>query len=127
MAGKRLKTGFVPSATLHHYRGMYGAERLSFWKRLRNRQGQRPFFAALSTRNQLFLLLKNLSFGDLCLALPWIVWNEGIRVGYGFLFEPETRRCLLGMWKAVGSMMAKRKTILATRIATGGELRSYVV
>ena len=40
---------FVPSAKAYHYRGMYGAAKQSWLKRMRNRKGQSKFFAALST------------------------------------------------------------------------------
>ena len=117
---------FVPAAKAHHYRGMYGEEKRTLWKRLRDRRKQRPFFAALSTRNQLFTLLKNLTFADAVLALPWIVFGEGGRVLYGFIFEPETRKALLGAPRLVPSMLRKRRQVMALNREKGSVLRAYV-
>lgn len=120
------KTHFVPTAVAWHYRGMYGAQKQSWWQRLKNRRSQRPFFAALSTRNQLFVLLKNLTILGFVLALPWIIVHELGRAIYGFVFEKETRKRLLTMWPLVPKMLRKRKSILGAAKVAEGELRSYV-
>lgn len=117
---------FVPSAIAYHYRGMYGAEKQSLWKRLLNRKGQRPFFAALATRNQLFVLMKNLTIGSFLLSSPWIVFHETGRVVYGFIFEPQTRSRLIKMWKHVPEMLKKRKHILSNATTPEGQVRKYV-
>lgn len=123
-AGKR--TAFIPAAKLWHYRGMYGAERQTLWQRLTNRKRQRPFFAAMGTRNQLFVLLKNLTVVDALLALPWIVLGEGGRVLYGLLFERETRKVLLRSPGLIFGMLRKRRLSMALRQESGKTLRSYV-
>ncbi len=120
------KSAFIPAATAWHYRGMFGAERQSLWKRIINRKGQRPFFAALATRNQLFVLLKNLSLVDLFLSLPRIMCGEGVRVLYGLLFEPKTRKLLLAAFSLVPSMLRKRGHVQASRTEKPRVLRSYV-
>lgn len=120
------KTKFVPTAIAWHYRGMYGAEKQTWWQRLKNRRGQRPFTAALSTRNQLFVLLKNLSVWGLVLALPWIVFHEGGRVVYGFLFERETRKRLLTFGPLLPKMWRKRRSIFKKAKIAEAILRSYV-
>ncbi len=123
---RRWKTVFVPDAIAYHYRGMYGAEKQTWLQRLRNRKGQNPFFAAYSTRNQLFVLLKNLTFGDLILGLPWIVFNEGGRVVYAFFFEGQTRSRLLQGIKLIPKMLKKRKQILKRQLKPESEIRAYV-
>ncbi len=120
------RSAFVPSAKAWHYRGMFGAECQSWWQRLRNRQKQRPYFAALSTRNQLFVLLKNLSLTDAVLALPWMLLQEGVRVTYGLLFEPETRKLLLRAPKLLPRMLHKRRLIRALATEPGSVLREYI-
>ncbi len=120
------KSKFIPTAKAWHYRGMYGAERQSWWQRIKNRRGQRPFFAALSTRNQLFVLIKNLTVTDFILAIPWLVFGEGIRVLYGFVFESQTRGRLLSMWSLFPTMLRRRKLIKKLKTANGTELRKYV-
>lgn len=116
---------FVPKAIAHHYRGMYGAEKQSAWARLKNRRAQRPFFAALSTRNQLFVLLKNLTWSDIFWTWPWLMFGEGTRVIYGILFEPETRARLFGMWKLARRMLEKRKVIQQNQQVSASKIRKY--
>ena len=120
------KAGFVPSAIAWHYRGMYGAEKQTWWQRLKNRRGQRPFFAALSTRNQLFVLLKNLTFMDFLTNSPWIIFGEGTRIFYGFVFESQTRRRLLSAWMLVPKMLKRRRFIKKNTTSAGAETRNYV-
>ncbi|MFI3155248.1 MAG: glycosyltransferase [Methylococcaceae bacterium] len=117
---------FVPSARAHHYRGMFGAEKRSLWKRLTDRKAQRPFFAALSTRNQLFVLLKNLPLSEMFRSAPWIFFHEGGRVLYGIVFEKETRRVLFRAPLLIPSMLRKRAATMALAQVPLRELRSYV-
>jgi len=120
------RSEFVPEAVAFHYRGMYGAEKLSWWARLKNRRGQSPFFAALSTRNQLFVLLKNLTLGGFIVYSPWLIFGEGTRVLYGFIFEKEARKRLFGMWSLVPKMLKKRKIIKQMAEVAEKEIRAYV-
>lgn len=119
------KSAFVPTAKAHHYRGMYGAEKQTVWQRIKNRRGQRPFFSALSTRNQILLLVKNLSFMNAIIYFPWIFFGEGGRVLYAILFEPMTRRRLLEIPGLIPSMLKKRKQIFAQTTVPEAEIRSY--
>lgn len=120
------RTAFVPNAKAWHYRGMYGAEKQSLLQRLRNRARQRPYFAALSTRNQLFVLLKNLTICEALRSLPRILLNEGGRVAFALLFEPETRKVLLSAPKLLPRMLAKRKKGKALWREPMPVLRRYV-
>lgn len=120
------KTVFVPSAIAYHYRGMYGAQTQSWWNRLKNRQGQNPFFAAYSTRNQLLVLIKNLTIWDAIVSLPWIVFHEFGRLMYGFIFEKQTRKRLLEIIWFLPKMLKKRKFILKHQIKPESEIRVYV-
>jgi len=124
-AGHRSR--FVPSAKVHHYRGMFGEEKRGLVKRLFDRRKQRPFFAALSTRNQLFVLFKNLTLLEACLAAPWIVFHEGGRVLYGCIFEAETRKALIKAPLLAPAMWRKRRASLALARVPSHELRAYVV
>jgi GT2 family glycosyltransferase len=119
-------TAFIPSAIAWHYRGMYGAEKQTWWERLKNRQNQRPFMAALATRNQLFVLIKNLSLWGFILAAPWLLFHEGGRVVYGLVFEPETRRRLLGSWSLWGKMLKKRRAVMNLAKLSEADIRHYV-
>jgi len=118
---------FVPTAVAYHYRGMYGAEKQTLLQRLVNRKGQRPFFAALATRNQLFVLIKNLTIGDFFFSLPWLLFHEGGRVLYGWFFESHTRKRLWQMWALVPEMLRRRKAIKEASIVPESEIRTYVL
>lgn len=120
------KSAFVAQALVWHYRGMYGKERAGLWNRLWNRKKQRPFFAALATRNQLFVLMKNLTFVDTVFAAPWILFHEIGRCAFGLLFEPETRKLLLKAPALLPSMLRKRKAVKALRREPSSVLRSYI-
>jgi len=120
------KSLFTPTAIAYHYRGMYGAEKQGFIERLRNRRSQRPFFAAHSTRNQFFMLVKNLSFTDTVIYAPWLFFFEGIRFWYGMVFEPRTRRALLRSRKLFRCMRKKRKALKEYDRVPKKELRTYV-
>lgn len=117
---------FVPEAIAHHYRGMFGADKQSLWQRIKNRRGQRPFFAALSTRNQIFLLIKNLSLKEFLRSSPSIILSSGGRLVYGFLFEKETRKRLLSSLPLFFKMFAKRKLIKIDPDVSEESIRSYV-
>ncbi|MDP2631376.1 MAG: glycosyltransferase family 2 protein [Candidatus Uhrbacteria bacterium] len=117
---------FVPAAIGYHYRGMYGAEKQSLLSRIKNRRGQRPFTAALSTRNQLFTLIKNLTILSLILSIVRVAFNEGIRVFYGILFESETRRRIFGMSSYLPKMLKRRKLIRQGAKVPEKAIRQYV-
>ena len=119
-------TRFVPSARAHHYRGMYGAAKRGWWQRFLDRRKQRPFPAAMSTRNKLFFLLKNLTAGDWLRYGFRIVPNELSRVIYGFMFEPQTRLLLLKSPPSFIKMLRKRRLVLAKARESGKVIRSYV-
>lgn len=120
------KAMFVPTAIAHHYRGMYGAARRSLWQRFTDRRKQRPFPAALSTRNQLFFLIKNLTCGDWLRSWPRIVASEAGRLIYGFVCEPMTRSMLLKSPPLFIKMLKKRRQVFALARESGKVIRDYV-
>ncbi|MEK9155333.1 MAG: glycosyltransferase [Patescibacteria group bacterium] len=120
------ETLFVPTAIAHHYRGLPRNERRSWWRRFTDRRRQRPFFTALSTRNQLFVLLKNLTLGEALRSAPRLLFFEGTRVLAGIFFEPETRRVL---WRApllLPAMLRKRALVRRNARVPMRELRAYL-
>jgi GT2 family glycosyltransferase len=120
------KSGFVPSAKAWHYRGMFGGEKRSWREKLSDRRGRRPFLAALSTRNQLLFLVKNLTCKDALLSLPFLVFEEGLRTLYSFLFEGETRRLLLQSPPFFFRAIKKRQKIMRSSRIPPGLIRSYL-
>lgn len=120
-------TGFVPTAKAWHYRGMFGAQKRSWREKLRDRQGRSPFLAALAQRNQLLMLLKNLSVADALRFSPFIFFSEGLRLFYAFLFESETRKLMLRIWPFAWRAFKKRQQIFATAQAQPNIFREYMV
>ena len=120
------KSVFAPAAKAWHYRGMYGAQGRSLLARLRDRKTQRPAVAAWSTRNQFYLLLKNLTVGDWFRALPFIVFHEAGRWLYGLVFEPVTRTTLLKSLPIWPKMLKKRARIMKKAKVSPEVIRAYV-
>ncbi len=120
------RTVFVPTALAHHYRGMYGAAGRNFWQRLKDRRKQRPFTAAMSTRNQIFFLIKNLTFGDVVRSGWRIAFNEAGRLAYGIFFEPQTRKLLFKSPGTYFRMLGKRKQVFAKFREPASVIRAYV-
>ncbi len=120
------KSAFVPLAKAWHYRGIFGAQKRTWFERLKDRRGRRPFLAALSTRNQLLMMVKNLTFSDVVLSAPFIVLGEGIRLFYGMLFEPATRKLMLTSAPYFWRAFKKRKIVLAKAKVPPAHVRSYI-
>lgn len=120
------KTCFVPAARAHHYRGMFGADQQSLWQWFRNRKMRRPSVVALATRNQLWVIFKNLTFGEVLRSMPWMLIHDGCRVCYGMIAEPETRRALVRMPLMFPSMFRKRQAVKAISRVSMRELRRYM-
>jgi len=117
---------FAPLAKAWHYRGVYGAQKRSLWQRLTDRRGRRPFLAALSTRNQLLLLVKNLTCKDVFRAFPRLVLEEGGRLLYAMLFERDTRKMLYASPRLFFRAFSKRKEVFAKAKVGSEVLRSYM-
>lgn len=120
------RTMFAPAARAHHYRGMFGADQQSLWQRFRNRKMRRPSAAALATRNQLWVLFKNLTIGEVLRSSFWIFLYDGTRALYGMIAEPETRRALVRMPLMLPSMFRKRQAVKAMARTSMRELRQYI-
>lgn len=121
------QTAFVPSAKAWHYRGMFGAQKRSWREKLRDRQGRSPFLAALAQRNQLLMLIKNLSWGDAWRFGPSILVAEATRLLYACLFEPETRKLMLRFWPFAWRAFSKRRHIFSSSKVPVKIFRQYMV
>lgn len=119
------KATFAPLAKAWHYRGMFGVQGRSLLTRLRDRRGQQAFRNAWSMRNQLFFLVKHLPLSA-WLAFPAIFFQEGGRVAYSMVFEPETRALLLRSLPTFKNMRKKRRALLERDRLSWRELRGYV-
>lgn len=118
------KTVFAPLAKAWHYRGMFGVEKRSLLQRLKDRRQQQSFRNAWSLRNQLFFLIKHLPL-QAWTSFPVILFHEGGRVCYAFVFEPETRKLLLRSLPIMQKMRKKRKEMLKSTRISSRDLSSY--
>lgn len=121
------KTGFVPTAKAWHYRGMFGAQKRTWKEKLSDRRGRSPFLAALSQRNQLLMLVKNVPFGEFIRTFPSIFLQEGPRLLYAMLFERETRKLMLKSPRFFLRALKKRQQIFKTAKVPGSVFREYFV
>ncbi len=108
---------YVPSAVAHHYRGMFGKEKMGWLERIRNRRGKSSVRNWYSTRNHLLLLAKNQGFWSGLLALPWILWFEGCRFVYVLVFEPKTAGAYGSALMLLPSMLRKRADLWKKKAA----------
>lgn len=120
------RAAYIPKAYAHHYRGMYGATQRTWWQRFLDRRKQRPFPAALSTRNQIFFLIKNLTCGEALIYGPRILLNEISRIVYGLIFEPQTRQMLIKSGGLMLAMAKKRPQVFAQAKESSKVIRAYV-
>lgn len=130
LALRIIKTGwkcyYAPNVKAHHYRGMYGANKMNLLQRLMKRRSRRPFFAALSTRNEIFNHIKHIAWGDVLRYFPWLIFHLAGRVLYGFVFEPQTRKEILKLPKHLPYLFDIRRKIREKQVIAPEELRSYV-
>ncbi len=118
---------YAPEAVAHHYRGMYGKERMSLFERVRNRRKKSPLRSYYSTRNHWCLLFKNLSLTDWLLAWPWMGGAEAARFVYVCLFETRNVRAFFEALSWTPRMWKKRRWIMKHRTVKGKELRKWFV
>lgn len=81
----------------------------------KNRDRFSPVIRRNSTRNHLWLLLKNEPLSNLLLDLPWITWYELKKFGYILLADPKTLLAYAQAFRGVPRMLKKRQWIQAHR------------
>ena len=116
---------YVPSAVAYHYRGMYGPEKMGLWERIRNRRIKSSVRNYYSTRNHWLLLIKNLRFSNLLLALPWIVVYETLRFVYVLAFEKGGLKAVFDTVRLIPVMLAKRRATFQSSEVRARELRKW--
>lgn len=117
---------FAPEVKAYHYRGMYGAYKAGLFERLKNRRGQRPFAAALSLRNEIYTMIRNLDLLTFFRYSPFIIFQLGGRIVYAFVFESLTRKELLKIPKQLSYLLNCRKKIKEITVIDNKELIKYV-
>ncbi len=116
---------YVPQAVAYHWRGIYGKEKAGPFSRIRDRRKKRPFFAALSTRNQWIVLLKNEHWLNAILSLPLVVSLEIARLGYIVIFEPRSLWIVPSFFKLLPRTLRKRWTIAKNRRSKASDIRKW--
>ncbi len=117
---------FEPKAIAYHHRGVYGAEKMDLWTRIKNHRNQNAFLAALSTRNQWYLVLKHIDFISFILYSPWLVSNLLLRSIYAFIFESQSRKMLFYLPKDIPSLLDKRAKIKEKTRVRAKDLRLFI-
>ncbi len=116
---------FVPQAVAYHWRGIFGKEKVGIFSRMKNRQKQRPVFAAMSTRNQWWMLVKNERWFNVLLAYWLVVPLEFGRLCYMIVFEIKSLWIVPSFFKLLPKMLRKRWTISKKRRTSGSEIRKW--
>ncbi|MBT5808249.1 glycosyltransferase family 2 protein [Candidatus Uhrbacteria bacterium] len=115
----------VPKAIAYHYRGMYGKEASGLWDRVKNRRKKSSMRNYYSTRNHWLMLLKNLSFTNGLLGLPWILTYEFSRFVYLILFEPSNLKAVADLFKLVHKMHKKRSQIMSSTDVSNRRINGF--
>lgn len=116
---------YVPQAVAYHWRGIYGKEKVGVLSRMKNRQKQRPLFAAMSTRNQWLTLVKNERWFNAILAAPLVIPFELARLCYMIVFETKSLWIVPSFFKLLPKILSKRLTISKKRRVSGSEIRKW--
>jgi GT2 family glycosyltransferase len=106
---------YTPTAVAYHDRGQYGKEAEGWWGKLRNRRTKSLIRSGYSTRNHLWLLLKNERVWNAFLAWPRIMLVEAGRFVYTFLFEPKNLARYAEALAGFPRMWRKRRWVMANR------------
>ena len=91
---------------------------------LEDRRQQQSFRNAWSMRNQLFFLVKHVPL-QAWKSFPRIFFQEGGRVCYALIFEPDTRKLLIRALLTLQKMRKKRKEIFKNTRISSDELCAY--
>ena len=118
---------YVPRAVAYHYRGMYGPENNSLWKRMRNRREKSSVRNFYSTRNHWLMLLKNLNGTSFLLSFPWVLVCEVGRLGYVLMFERFGWKALRETFVLIPRMRRKRLATLDSARRSAREIRGWFV
>lgn len=114
LARRGWEARYVPAAVAHHYRGMFGNEKMGWVERIRNRMGKSSMRNWYSTRNHLLLVAKNEPLLSGLLALPFIAWFELRRFVYVCVFESANLSAYVSAVGLLPRMLRKRFAIAKT-------------
>ncbi|MEY4722849.1 MAG: hypothetical protein RLZZ324_362 [Candidatus Parcubacteria bacterium] len=115
---------YVPTAVAYHYRTAKGAGGGAV-RALFNRVRKPKMVNFLSYRNQFLLLVKNLSFWDGLLALPWTLPYEIGKFLSVLVTEPWTLRAIPSALGLLPRMLGKRGEVARKRTVKGAAMRKW--
>ncbi|MFA6474624.1 MAG: glycosyltransferase family 2 protein [Patescibacteria group bacterium] len=103
------RTGYTvwyePTAVIYHARSIQQTT-------LAGRGQKSALIRAMSYRNHIWLLFKNLSLFDWLKRLPWLLPYECVKLGYVLIFEWSTLRMFPTMFRLLPKMIKKRQLAL---------------
>lgn len=82
-----------------------------------------PVIRQMSSRNHLWLLIKNEPFSSLLIDLPWIGWYELKKFLYALLFDESSFTGYIQALRGLLTMLQKRKIIQSQRLISPKSLR----
>lgn len=116
---------YVPTAQAYHYRGMYMPEQAGWLTRFRHRRGQSPERRYYSTRNHLYLLVKNEHFFNFVLAWPWLLAKESGHFLYILFFETRYLKAYAMAFWHLPKILKKRWARRVGTAVTAKDLRKW--
>ncbi|MFH1404941.1 MAG: glycosyltransferase family 2 protein [Patescibacteria group bacterium] len=121
------KAMFVPSAIAHHYRSMFGKEKMNIFEKIKNRLSKSRVRSFYSTRNHWSTLMKNEMFFHGLVASPRVVVHEIARVIYVLFFETKNISAFTQALLRTPKMIKKRKEIMKSRKVPAKEIYKWFV
>lgn len=118
---------FVPEALAYHYRGMYGPDRMGWFKRLLHRRTKSKSRSYFSNRNHWLLLAKNFRFVNAFLSLFRVAPFEVSRLLYTLLFETRNAKAFIDAIVLIPRILKKRAHTMKRRKRTAKEMRKWFV
>jgi len=116
---------FAPDVIAWHDR--FSSKRLkkNWLDFIKLRSAQSFFTKKLNWQNQWFLFIKNQSFINFILFLPWFLWRQTLLFFYLILFEPKILTVISHILQLLPKMIEKRHLILKTRRVCNKEMRKW--
>jgi GT2 family glycosyltransferase len=112
-------------AVAYHDRSALGLERITDGAAVKNKGQQAEHIKYNSYKNHLITLYKNEYWQNFLLDLPWILWYEGKKFWYFFLFDRQVLGGLKEIWDQRKSLKTERMKIKNMREAGWRDMRRW--
>lgn len=118
------KIYYYPTAVCYHHRQVFGGQP-KILDLIKRRRARSPLIKIYSYRNDLFLLIKNVSFSNFLKDFPFIFFYELKKFLYIIFFEPKTLGALKEVFAKMGVMIKKRRFIMKNKKINSKEMRQW--